>query len=58
MSGLSKDEQVNALLRDHHRRMQIQHGIISEDGTPIPRVRKKPPVQSKDSKEVFWRISK
>ena len=39
--SLSKDEEINAILRDHHRRKQIEHGIIDDNGVKIERVRKK-----------------
>jgi hypothetical protein len=53
--ALSIEEQENAILRDCHRRMQVQHGIRNEDGTMIERVRKKPPtpVKSKNPKKYF-----
>jgi len=55
---LSKDEEIDAILRDCHRRMQIQHGIINEDGTKIERVRKKPPIFSKDPNSYIGDFSK
>ncbi len=50
---LSKDEEIDAILRDVHRRKQIQHGIINEDGTKIERIRKRPVIISKNPKSYI-----
>ena len=52
--SLSKEEEINAILTDVHRRKQIEHGVTDEQGNKIERGPKSNMVvQSKNPRKYF-----